>query len=669
MQQEVRFALVMYGGVSLAVYMNGVAQEFFHLVRATSENASGEATGTEAVYRELAGLVNSRFAVDIISGSSAGGINAIFLGKALANGQDLDGLSRLWMEEADVSRLWNTSLAPRSLLSGDTMYGMMRRALDGMDDGGGSGRMQSEIDVFITSTDIQGLELPLRLSDKTVTEKRHENVFHFLFAEDKRDDFAREANPFLAFAARASSSFPIAFEPARLVDYGPVPEAARFFPDYVAASADYARRAFGDGGYLNNKPFNYALGQIPRRISDLKVRRMLVYVEPAPEQAGGNLTQAAPGPIRNSIEALITLHHYETIRGDLRQALDRNRLVERVREVTAQVDQDVESWRNGGLRPVPRLTGSDYARRTLSEEIHARGPGYAGYHRLKVRAVVDELARLARLPRQAVDQWRARNYREEDAASSENLFLLHFDLGYRQRRLRFLLMRMDESGGHPELRRELSRIAKTLETVSTAPRDSGDIEGVTSAIRTAFREVMIPAAEQVERCLAGHPAKRRFGHYFEDYEEYDQVTFPIYYETQVGETEPVEVFRISPLDARSLIDESSPSERRRKLAGTALFHFGAFLKRSWRANDMLWGRLDGAERIIAAVLPAGSSEARRLAREAHLAVLRESFGDEAEVMYRCLQSAYEVDRRLGLFRAAGVLARLSWIGLKMLLSL
>jgi hypothetical protein len=147
------------------------------------------------------------------------------------------------------------------------------------------------------------------------------------------------------------------------------------------------------------------------------------------------------------------------------------------------------------------------------------------------------------------------------------------------------------------------------------------------------------------------------------------VTFPIYYETQVGETEPVEVFRISPLEAGSLIDESSPSERRRKLAGTALFHFGAFLKRSWRANDMLWGRLDGAERIIAAVLPAGSSEARRLAREAHLAVLRESFGDEAEVMYRCLQSAYEVDRRLGLFRAAGVLARLSWIGLKMLLSL
>jgi len=38
-------------------------------------------------------------------------------------------------------------------------------------------------------------------------------------------------------------------------------------------------------------------------------------------------------------------------------------------------------------------------------------------------------------------------------------------------------------------------------------------------------------------------------------------------------------------------------------------------------------------------------------------------------MYRSLRGGYEVDRRLGLFRAAGVLARLSWICLKMLLSL
>ena len=34
---EVRFGLVLYGGVSLAVYMSGVVTEFWHLVRAARE--------------------------------------------------------------------------------------------------------------------------------------------------------------------------------------------------------------------------------------------------------------------------------------------------------------------------------------------------------------------------------------------------------------------------------------------------------------------------------------------------------------------------------------------------------------------------------------------------------------------------------------------------------
>jgi hypothetical protein len=35
-----------------------------------------------------------------------------------------------------------------------------------------------------------------------------------------------------------------------------------------------------------------------------------------------------------------------------------------------------------------------------------------------------------------------------------------------------------------------------------------------------------------------------------------------------------------------------------KLAGVELAHFGAFLKRSWRANDWMWGRVDAAERLL-----------------------------------------------------------------------
>ena len=542
MEQEVRFALVLYGGVSLAVYMNGVTQEFLNLVRRAG------------VYKELAAITHSRFVVDIASGSSAGGINAIFLGKALANGQSLDRLSRLWLEEASLSRLWNKEVSPRSLLSGREIYAILLDALNDMDESGGSGPLQPEMDVFITATDIQGLELPIQIADMAVGEKRHKNVFHLAFNAEPENDFSRVMNPFLAFAGRATSSFPAAFEPMRLQDSSAVSrdasDAGKFFPAYVAAGADYSRRAFGDGGYLNNKPFNHALREIPRRVSDLPVRRMLMYIEPTPEQPCGNSTQSPPGAIRNSLAALITLHQYETIREDLREALDRNRLIGRVREITSLVERDVETWQRERAYPAaPRLAGPAYARRTLADEIHSRGPGYASYHRLKVRAVTDELASVVGRASE-VEEWRRRTYSEEEAGRSESLFLLHFDLGYRQRRLRFLLAKADEMEVPPDMRRELSRVAKSLAHWSTACASSISapvpIDRVAAILRNAFQKVMIPAAEQIERCLAGHaPAGHPLKRYFDRCEDSDQVTFPIFYETEVGETEPVEVFRAS----------------------------------------------------------------------------------------------------------------------------
>jgi Protein of unknown function (DUF3376) len=34
-----------------------------------------------------------------------------------------------------------------------------------------------------------------------------------------------------------------------------------------------------------------------------------------------------------------------------------------------------------------------------------------------------------------------------------------------------------------------------------------------------------------------------------------------------------------------------------KVAGLQLGHFGGFVKESWRANDWMWGILDGASRL------------------------------------------------------------------------
>jgi len=147
-KHEVRFAVVMYGGVSLAIYINGIAQEMLRWVRSTAKSAnknvallpnnpSGECelslSGTERVYRKLSYIlaadgagktaaerlaeaeqnlaenktIRTRFVVDILSGTSAGGINGIFLGKALANSQDMSGLENLWVKEGDVRTLIN----------------------------------------------------------------------------------------------------------------------------------------------------------------------------------------------------------------------------------------------------------------------------------------------------------------------------------------------------------------------------------------------------------------------------------------------------------------------------------------------------------------------------------------------------------------------------------
>jgi hypothetical protein len=38
---EVRYAVVMYGGVSLCIYINGVAQELLEMAKATAPDAGG----------------------------------------------------------------------------------------------------------------------------------------------------------------------------------------------------------------------------------------------------------------------------------------------------------------------------------------------------------------------------------------------------------------------------------------------------------------------------------------------------------------------------------------------------------------------------------------------------------------------------------------------------
>ena len=104
--------------------------------------------------------------------------------------------------------------------------------------------------------------------------------------------------------ARATSSFPFAFEPIKLEDVGTVLNARGFVQNYAYTELrkswdrfhkDYNRQpdsidlhSFGDGGYLDNKPFSYITETLRRRRADTPVDRRLFYIEPAPEHQRPN---------------------------------------------------------------------------------------------------------------------------------------------------------------------------------------------------------------------------------------------------------------------------------------------------------------------------------------------------------------------------------------------
>ncbi|MEJ8571090.1 patatin-like protein [Microbaculum marinum] len=125
-EKELRLALVLYGGVSLAVYMFGVCREIAKLVRASKqfyevpaadratarlprEDSDNRETDTEAVYfdllKTLAGHTELRVIVDVIAGASAGGINGVFLARSLAHDLPLAPLRDLWLKNADITEL------------------------------------------------------------------------------------------------------------------------------------------------------------------------------------------------------------------------------------------------------------------------------------------------------------------------------------------------------------------------------------------------------------------------------------------------------------------------------------------------------------------------------------------------------------------------------------
>ena len=324
-----------------------------------------------------------------------------------------------------------------------------------------------ELDLYVTATDIWGEVLPLRLHDKFVWEKRYKAVFHLTYRDSgarqdtscaktpapqyRRNDFVKENNPFLAFASRATSSFPFAFQPMTLRDLQKLVRVrdgftkeqleeklkewkALFFsnPEQPKKGAapwtDPADRPYSDGGCLDNKPFSHVTRALLQRAADVAVERKLLYVEPSPEHPeeigpprdrDGRVIP--PDAIENSIRALIVLPADETIREDLERILDRNKGIERLNRLIRAIESDVFDVNGGDAERQSRIEKaqtrwencsgaelSDTAKRAdqwasrglkvrskPQDEVEQEQPKdarYSAYTRLKVSTVTDELA-------------------------------------------------------------------------------------------------------------------------------------------------------------------------------------------------------------------------------------------------------------------------------------
>lgn len=845
-EKEVRFAVVMYGGGSLAIYINGIAQELLKMVRSSAKDRSVDEAfdGTEKVYRQIALLLSDeklledfagldepeqielelnrlvrsgddkasqrsaekhvipnfdeptvRFVIDVITGSSAGGINGVFLAKALANNQEIERLKQLWLDEGDFNKLLNDKYSitnevrqlkkptePVSLLNSQRMYFKLLAALDTMSGDNSSDESEQtqlspnaeELDLFVTVTDFAGVPVRIRLFDRVVTERRHKQYFHFKYGKRQANgdlsQFTKKYNPFLAFAARSTSAFPLAFEPMRLFDIDEVIN--RCFPQYKNVNTDWTGffeefrlpphlppnvRYFVDGGALDNKPFGFAIDTLLRREADVPIDRKLIYIEPSPDFP--DLNEGAgekPDALQNLIGQGASLPRYETIREDLQVLLERNRIVERVNRLVKFVERDADQ-----LYEKTAESGSEWEDKDFKYFAEKGKVSYLPYYRLRLISLTDNLAHSITqffgfdvksdyflAIRSLIRYWRENEFLDNkpDNAASGSVktafyFLRRFDIDYRIRRLRFMLRKADQlrqcKDWEPKLKdslRERHRIihdncdnprlqqiirdiqkhlAKILQDFRAAQealnsfrysqkqpitlngsRFASDLTDAfrgkleitiehleiilgqrninNQTIADEFNEeigvkrageffnqnnaayewlktlggalegylvnaVFEPLGNQIKSILTptgnadqilDDEVRKYFQHYYAQFDEYDQMTFPIYYETQIGEADPVEIVRISPHDASSLIEELSGEEKRRKLAGNALYGFGAFLDVRWRQNDIAWGRLDGAERIVTSLLPTGSRYRllrETLIRKAHEDIFKEEF--------------------------------------------
>jgi len=492
---------------------------------------------TESVYFDLLCAIGRslelRVVVDVIAGASAGGINGTMLARALSHDLPMGSLRDLWLDNADISVLlapdaragsWSKwfikpliwaaaatgllrvkdsevrqklSLFVRSRwfkppLDGPHMAGLMYDAVTSMGpERAGASLLPSghSLELFVTLTDYYGYRQLVQIHDPPlIHELEHHHVLRFSYRRrpngEVASDFGLDNAPGLAFAARATSSFPGAFPPAQILEMDRLiaqrgatwPRREEFlrreFEQHLQADVDPTTASFIDGAVLNNRPFQIAISAIHGRSAYRQVDRRLVYIEPHPASPGAPARLDVPGFFSTLRGAMSDIPSSQPVTDELSWVIEFNERVRRLRAIIDSARPHISELVTEVVtasfeRPISSKELRTWRQQVNSQVVRDAGFAYQAYVRLKlasVRAFGAQLivklrggpaqSPLARVVAEIIDAWALAKgivYErvdsaalEFDTATAEHVpawvsYLLAFDVKYRERRLHFLI--------------------------------------------------------------------------------------------------------------------------------------------------------------------------------------------------------------------------------------
>ncbi len=387
--RETQLGLVVYGGVSLAIYTHGVCQEFYHAVRG------------RGIYKLVKALTDADLVVDAISGSSAGGINGILLGYAIANSNeretvDFSSFAKVWRNSGDLLKLLQKPSLLKSQVAGasansESFYqrGLLAALTQGIEHKLPRSPQEwfsptKELDLAIAGTNYFGrVDHTFMEHQSHPRSKNHHALFRLKHRQGRKEPFnpyyydpALPRTPEDTYQAivklcQITAGTPVIF-PLVEVDvenrHNLVDRQLVIWGKLAKNQAPVATRQdklyFLDGGLLDNTPLTCLMKEAYHRLPSRSSQRKLFYIDPNPEHINDGLKSARKNQSRidrNLQAAVLSIPIHQSITNDLRTIHEHNHKVRRYQtlidraEVAIESQQLLESSDDHSPKPSPSL--------------------------------------------------------------------------------------------------------------------------------------------------------------------------------------------------------------------------------------------------------------------------------------------------------------------------